>query len=108
MNDFRRIIHAKVEVLPCEIERVMEGSLDVTYIINIPLETWRVCGIVDDTCIKTCRPESGPINHTPHAPRRVGSHQIQRAFYSGYLQQHGLKYQTLLLPTVCLVQYGGH
>ena len=55
-------------------------------------------GIVDDTCIKTCRPGSGPVNDTPHAPRRVGAHEIQRAFYSGYLRQHGLKYQTLLLP----------
>ena len=30
VNDFRKIIHAKVEVSPCEIERVIEGNLDVT------------------------------------------------------------------------------
>ena len=98
VNAFRRILHTKVEVSPCEIERVMEGSLDVTYIIDTPFETWRVFGIVDDTCIKTCRPGSGAVNDNPHSPRRVGAHEIQRAFYSGYLRQHGLKYQTLLLP----------
>ena len=76
----------------------MEGELDRTHIINTPFETWRVFGIIDDTCIKTTRPGSGPIDDSEHAPRRVGAHEIQRAFYSGYMRAHGLKYQTLLLP----------
>ena len=74
----------------------MEGELARTHIINIPFERWRVFGIIDNTYIKTCRPGGGPANDTEHAPRRVGAHEIQRAFYSGYLRAHGLKYQTLL------------
>ena len=92
VDNFRSIIHEKIRVSPCEIERVMEGELTTTHIINTPFETWRVFGIIDDTCIKTTGPGGGPENDAEHAPRRIGAHDIQRAFYSGYMRAHGLKY----------------
>ena len=54
--------------------------------------------IVPKTIIKTTCPGSGPVDNSEHAAQRAGAHDIQRAFYSGYMRAHGLKYQTLILP----------
>ena len=48
--------------------------------------------------MKCCRPGAGPFGNYESAPRRVGAHHIQKAFYSGYFKEHGVKYQNLLLP----------
>lgn len=108
VDNFRSIIHQKVRISPCEIERVLEGELTRHHIINTPFETWRVFGIIDNTCIKTSRPGDGPENDTEHAQLRVGAHELQRAFYSGYMRAHGLKYQTLLLPNGMLCSVWDH
>ena len=79
----------------------MVGQVDEEvglYVVGIPFESF-LCGmLVDDTNISTTRPGVGPNRHYSMAPRRVGSFYIQRAFYSGYFREHGLKYQNILLP----------
>ena len=55
-------------------------------------------GFIDDTNHRTCRPGSGPNGEYDHADRKDNAHNIQAAFYSGYMKGHGLKYQTILLP----------
>jgi hypothetical protein len=53
------------------------------YIIQCPIESWRVYGFIDDTAVRTCRPGSGPVGpgEGPGRPRRNNAYDIQRAFY---------------------------
>jgi hypothetical protein len=53
------------------------------YVIQCPIECWRVFGFIDDTNIRTYRPGSGPVgnNDGPGRPRRQFADMIQRAFY---------------------------
>ena len=52
----------------------------------------------DDTSIKSSHPGSGPNGRYSMTPCCIGSYYIQMVFYSGYVCEHGLKYQTILLP----------
>ena len=106
MDEFRTVIHRKVTDIPCEIEswscdEEMDKEIDVElglHLIDIPLDEFFIAFLVDDTNLKCCRPGSGPYGNYKSAPRRFGSHYIQRAFYSGYFKEHGIKYQNVLLP----------
>ena len=53
------------------------------FIIQAPLESWRVFGFIDDTNVRTCQPGSGPVGNGVGAggPRRNFADLIQRAFY---------------------------
>ena len=53
------------------------------YIIECPIDSWRVFGFIDDTNVWTCRPGSGPVGNRngPGRPRRQFADLIQRAFY---------------------------
>eukprot|EP00732_Lithocolla_globosa_P001779 Lithocolla_globosa_v1_NODE_970_length_3007_cov_25.984417.p2 type:complete len:161 gc:universal NODE_970_length_3007_cov_25.984417:745-1227(+) len=53
-------------------------------------------GFVDDKCWETCRPGGGPAEPGEDAERWDPT--IQRAFYTGWLKVHGLKWQTLVFP----------
>jgi hypothetical protein len=33
------------------------------FIIECPIESWRVFGVLDDTDVWTCRPGSGPVGN---------------------------------------------
>ena len=54
-------------------------------------------GFIDDTDHRTCKPGSGPNGDYDYASRKDNAHNIQAAFYSGYMKSQGLKYQTVLL-----------
>jgi hypothetical protein len=53
------------------------------YIIECPIDSWRVFGFIDDTNVWTCRHGSGPVGNPdgPGQPRRQFADLIQRAFY---------------------------
>ncbi len=53
------------------------------YVINCPIEHWRVFGFIDHTNVRSCRPGSGPVGpgEGPGRPRRHDTYWIQRAFY---------------------------
>ena len=68
------------------------------HLIDIPFDDFFISFLIDDTNLKCCRPGSGPFGSYESAPRRVGAHHLQKAFYSGYFREHGIKYQNLLLP----------
>ena len=102
MDEFRRVIHKKVTKIPCEIETwASTGEIDAQLglqLIDIPFDQFYISFLIDDTNLKCCRPGSGPFGNYHSAPRRFGAHYIQRAFYSGYFKEHGIKYQNVLLP----------
>jgi hypothetical protein len=61
-------------------------------ILNIPFDSFRIFGFLDDTGFRTCAPGRS-------TRRRYGFHDdVQRAFYSGYFAGHGLKVQAVTLP----------
>ena len=102
MTEFRTILHNKLISPPCELSRwAADGRVDDEvglYLVNVPFSHFMCAMLLDDTTIQSSRPGSGPNGNYTMAPRRVGAHYIQRAFYSGYFCGHGLKYQTILLP----------
>ena len=60
--------------------------------LNVPFESWRIFGFIDDTGFRTTAPGR-------EARRRMGYiDDPQRSFYSGYFAGHGLKVQALSLP----------
>jgi len=66
---------------------------------DLPFDLWMAYGSIDCTDWQTCRIGAGPVGPWEGASRRVDAYQLQRAFYSGYFRAHGLKYQTVLLPS---------
>ena len=64
--------------------------------MNIDLDNFRVFSFLDSIGHETCTPGSGPVGIDNS--RRQNSYEIQRAFYSRYGKQHGLKTQVVLLP----------
>jgi hypothetical protein len=64
--------------------------------VNIP-GTYCICGFIDNTNQKCCRPGGGPV-----APGGVRAERhdfdLQKAFYSKYKHVHGLKWQTVVFP----------
>ena len=59
---------------------------------SMPVQFQRVVGVLDDTDDDFFRPGD--------EPRRRGeiNYDVQRAFYSGYFKEHGLKAQTVMFP----------
>jgi hypothetical protein len=98
IDEMRKSIWEKMKTAPCQVERFFEGSTNEMDIIDIEFEVFRLFGFLDDTCTYMNRPGAGPADAREHAPRRIGAHDIQRAFFTGYLRKHGLKFQHLLLP----------
>jgi hypothetical protein len=72
----------------------VEGTLvnEEWIIHNFQFESFRIFGILDDFAMPTARPGDS-------ASRREGFvHDIQRAFYSGYLRRWGYKGQVVYMP----------
>jgi hypothetical protein len=63
-----------------------------------PPDFFRIIGFVDASLRETCTPETGPDGDFEGAPRKELSDEMQRALYTGWKKQHGLKIQTVLLP----------
>jgi len=67
--------------------------VDRSWILHhFEFESFRIFGFLDDFAIQTARPGNSSSRGQQIVP------DIQRAFYSGYLQQHGLKAQIVYLP----------
>ena len=64
----------------------------------IPPSFFRIFGFVDASLKETCTPETGPDGDYQGAPRKEFSDEMQRALYTGWKKQHGLKIQTVILP----------
>lgn len=61
----------------------------------INLGSFRPCGYIGDTNVKSCPPGAGPVRggYMQH-----NEFEIQRAFCSTYTKAHDLKSQTIYLP----------
>ena len=60
--------------------------------LGIPFDSFRIFGFLDDTGFRTSTPGLS-------TRRRMGfTDDVQRAFYSGYFEGHGLKVQAVTLP----------
>ena len=68
------------------------GDTDTLIHIDIPFNTFRIFGMVDDTGFRTSAPGI-------EARRVMGfNDDVQRSFYSGYFAGHGIKIQAVSLP----------
>jgi len=64
-----------------------------------------VCGFIDDTVLRICRPGGGPAEEGINAERY--NNLIQQAFFNGYKACHGIKFQTVEFPNgMCGELYG--
>lgn len=98
LDEFRVAIHGKMKTSPCQVEHFISGDGGQLDIIDVELHLFRLFGFLDNICVYTQRPGAGAVGGGDHAPWQIGAHDVQWAFYSGYLKRHGLKYQHLLLP----------
>lgn len=91
---FRRAIWNKLCNGACMVERLHNNLLwSREYIFHdIPFETFRYFGFIDDTSLKTSRPDDEPTRFYNFI------HDIQRAFFSNYARGHGLKVQIVIFP----------
>ena len=91
----RSLIHnALADGAIFETEYLNSEIVNQNWIVHhFDLNTFRIFGFLDDFAIPTARPGSGPSFR-----QRQFTHDIQRAFYSGYLRAHGLKAQIVYLP----------
>jgi hypothetical protein len=94
LNSCRRLIYdALADGAIEEVEFHNGEEVDRRWILHhFHFDSFRPFGFLDDFAIPTARPGSWS--------RRLNNfeHDIQRAFYSGYLRRHGLKAQVVYLP----------
>jgi hypothetical protein len=57
-----------------------------------------IVGFIDNKCISTCRPGSGPAHGGPGAPRRDPGGLLQRSVFNGWKHIHGFKTETITAP----------
>jgi hypothetical protein len=84
VEDFKKAILDRLAQPAHPIELDYDDELaHPRFIIQCPIENWRVFGFLDDTNVRTCRPGSGPVGNRdgPGRPRRQFADLIQRAFY---------------------------
>ena len=55
-------------------------------VIDIDLGSFRLFIFLEDTCMYIEGPGAGSFVSGDHAPRRIGTHDEQGAFYSGYMK----------------------
>lgn len=91
---FRKAIWNKLRRGACMVERMHNNILrSREYVFHdIPFETFRYFGFIDDTSLKMARPGDEPTRFYDFI------HDIQRAFFSNYACGHGLKSQVIILP----------
>ena len=94
LNECRTLIHGALSDGAIFEERYVDGEVvDETLIQHyFDFDTFRIFGFLDDFAQPTARPGITPTRLHDYA------HDIQRAFYSGYLRSHGLKAQVVYLP----------
>ena len=90
----RQLIYDALSDGALQEDQYVNGEIvDRTWILHhFDFESFRPFAFLDDFAIPTARPGT--------SPNRVHNytHDIQRAFYSGYLRRHGLKAQIVYLP----------
>ena len=96
VDSFRRLMHRRAECSLTQEELFLQGVTDSMDAIVIEEHLWRIWSLLDATTEETCRPHQGPLRPGLGSERRDGD--IQRAFYSRYYREHGLKFLTLCLP----------
>ena len=89
----RTLIHGALSDTAIFEEEYLNGEVvDQRWIVHhFDLASFRPFAFVDDFAIPTARPA------TNASRRNQLQHDIQRAFYSGYLRRHGLKVQVVFL-----------
>lgn len=94
LNTCRSLIHNALGDGAIFEEQYVDGEVVSQQLIqhHFDFDTFRPFGFLDDFAQPTARPGIAPTRLHNHA------HDIQRAFYSGYLRSHGLKAQVVYLP----------
>ena len=97
-QQFASVICNKVNIDQKEIRKFEKGEVDEIRELTLLLSQFRPCGCIDDSSIATCRPASGPAQSGKYADRKKNNHEIQKAVYSSYAKDHGLKSQAVNFP----------
>lgn len=94
LNTCRLLIHDALGDGAIFEEQYVDGEVVNQQLIRhyFDFDTFRPFGFLDDFAQPTARPGIAPTRLHNYA------HDIQRAFYSGYLRSHGLKAQVVYLP----------
>ena len=98
LHQCRHLIHsALADGAIFETEYVDGEVVNQQWIMHhFDFETFRIFGFLDDFGMPTARPSSRPSRFANALIEFA--HDIQRAFYSGYFRDHGLKAQVVYLP----------
>jgi hypothetical protein len=83
VKEFKRVILDRLAQPAHPIQLDYDDELThPQFIIQCPIENWRVFRFLDDTNVRTCSPGSGPVGNRggPGQPQRQFADLIQRAF----------------------------
>jgi hypothetical protein len=67
---------------------------------------WDVFGFIDDSIDRISTPFSGQRGNYESASRKAKYADAQQAFYSGYVNDHGIKVETIFLPNGLSTLFG--
>jgi hypothetical protein len=81
------------EVIRVEVNKHLENNNSNQHFAQLD-----VCGFIDNKCVATPAPGTGPAHDGPGAPRRDPTGQIQQSVYSGWKKAHGFKIETVTAP----------
>jgi len=105
VDDFPRFNRAIEEYVQRDHQReLVDGTM--TIVPGINFMPWDVFGFIDDSidCIST--PFSGPRGDYSGAARKAEYADAQQAFYSGYVKDHGIKVETIIMPNGISTVFG--
>jgi hypothetical protein len=82
---YNSLIYDRVAFSSKEVFEYDNNMRDTTTEINIRKEQFRICGFIDDSNVRACRPGSGPINgggkFSERRDRTEEGNDLQKAFY---------------------------
>ncbi len=76
----------------CEL---INGTMTIVPCINFM--PWDLFGFIDDSIDRISTPFSGPHGNYEGATRKAKYVDAQQVFYSGYIKDHGIKFETIFL-----------
>ena len=104
-DDFPRFKRAIEEYVQRDHQReLVNGTM--TIVPGINFMPWDVFGFIDDSMDRILTPFSGPRGDYEGAARKAEYADAQQAFYSGYIKDHGIKVETIIMPNSISTVFG--
>jgi hypothetical protein len=103
--DFLLFHRAIEEYVQCKHLRKLDDGT-VTIVPGINFLPWDVFAFIDDSINRISTPFSGPRGDYEGAARRAQFADVQQASYTGYIKEHGIKVEIVLLPNSISTLFG--